>query len=497
MSGLIWTPETSRTMHELRRFRDGFFNANDPRRYQPELRRPRRRRDRVRENARRQLAGDEQAEAVSGRRRNPFSVTPGDPATFDTAKICDHENLAVAFWQLKSRGGQSPGIDGMTYDLSPSQVFRLMRNLAIAIRTREYQPAAPRVVRVPKSSGGYRQLEIPTIMDRVVGEALGQAVRDLLTPRLPRFYGASASVHAILARTKVLAEERGWWWLAVDDIRNFVPEIPRQIALNCWRAEAEQWGVADAILVEQGIPWLVERLIYGHEGHGKTTGVSQGSTFSPLVAAIFLKDVLDLPMDRQIENRMMMHRYVDNVHVQGPHRSDVRQVMKDIQRPLQQNGLRLKDRGATVKDVRQQEPWTMLGMGMRWRREQLMFEIPEIAWMRLDENLSGLTGITARRAVQGFISSHRPALGVTAGRAIGRICRTMTRHGIYTIPQTEVERWTDQAGETWRGELSRVRVSLESPNPSSEPDTGNTGTTGNHPANGSTPGEGLPYWNLS
>jgi len=462
MSGNIWTSESSRAMHQRRRSAGTFRNINDPMRGQPEVQRHQTRRQRQR--------GPTDVERIAAATSRPsrqiYGVQPGDSSTFDIDRITDHENLAIVWRHLRSTGGQSAGTDGMTFDMSASEYNRLLRNSSEAIRQRRYRPAATRRVRILKSSGGHRTLEIPTIIDRVVGASLAEAIRQLMLERLPRHYGTGASCHSILARITVMAEDHGWYLLAVDDIRDFYPSIPRSLAMECCMRDADRWGVSGLTLVQQGIPWLMRQLIYGNEGESRAIGLTQGSTFSPLAAAITLMNVLDLAMDRQIENRMMLYRYSDNIHVQGPHRSEVSSVMEEIRSTLYQHGMQLKESGTVTRDVRQPTTQTILGVQTVWRNDRLLFAIPQNAWSRLTEKvcecLTGNGPERARATVYGFIRAYRLAFGVQADSAVDRIYSLMRRQGIYTIPRQTISQWIAEARSMWQMELSRTRSPQES-----------------------------------
>lgn len=460
MSGDIWTSDSIGAHHARRRAVNGFRNFGDPCRGQlvPPARQARRQRRRQAAEVE-QTAADRAAE-VPRCPRQIYGVQPGDSTTFDVDRIANHENLAAVLRYLESTGGQSPGTDGMTFDMSPSEYYRLLRNLSDALRNRRYCPASTRRVHIPKASGGYRTLEIPTLIDRVVGAALAHAIRVLLMDRLPRFYSNGASVHAILARMVVMAEDHGWYWIGVDDIRDFYPSIPRSLAMDCCMREADRWGVPGLTLVQQGIPWLMRQLIYGNGGESRAIGLTQGSTFSPLAAAITLSEVLDLPIDRQVEDRMVLHRYADNIHVQGPDRSEVVSVMENIRGILQQHRMRLKEGGTVTRDVRQPSAKTILGVQTVWRDATLSFVIPDAAWKKLEgklsESLTGNGSGKAQSTVRGFITAYRPTFTLEK-RAVDRIQSMMRKQGIYWIPESSIRQWIAEAKAMWQRELARVR----------------------------------------
>lgn len=460
MSGTIWSSESSRAMHERRRDTENFINRNNPQYDQsaPNGRRPRLRRDRQRTGS----------DPQSRTKRQPYQVRRNDPSSFDLTPIADHENLAVIWRELQAKGGHAPGVDGMTPDVSPSERFYLSRNLSRAVLDRRYVPAATLLKQIMKPTGGVRRLEIPTFIDRVTGAALTTALRPVLKDHLPRHYGAASNCHSILGRMTVQAEDHGWYCIAIDDIRNCFPSIPRELAMDCFLRQAALWNVPELTLVQQGIPWLARQLIYGHEGETRTVGLSQGSTFSPVVASIVLKEVLDIPTDRSIENRMILHRYADNVYVQGPDRSGVRSVMDDIQSILNQHGMQLKGTGAQPIDVRRPTDQTILGVTPRWIEGKLSFDIPGEAWERLRDKLCEATDGSgpgkAQSILKGFIAAYRPTIRENDG-TVNRIHRMLREEGNYSISREEIIRWIMAAKMKWEAELDNIRNPRQSPPP--------------------------------
>jgi RNA-directed DNA polymerase len=92
-------------------------------------------------------------------------------------RITDPSNLNRAFRRVKSNKG-APGVDGMTVD-SASIYLKTHREPFIqALKDGSYKPSPVRSVMIPKSSGGQRELGIPTVVDRIVQ----QAILQILTP---------------------------------------------------------------------------------------------------------------------------------------------------------------------------------------------------------------------------------------------------------------------------------------------------------------------------
>ena len=82
--------------------------------------------------------------------------------------VCKLGTLQAAYEMAKRNDG-APGIDGVTFEaIEAAGVQRFLESLQHELVTRRYQPARLRKKRIPKGSGKYRTLGIPTIRDRVV-----------------------------------------------------------------------------------------------------------------------------------------------------------------------------------------------------------------------------------------------------------------------------------------------------------------------------------------
>lgn len=126
-------------------------------------------------------------------------------------EICEWENLKEAIRQVKMNKG-SAGIDGMT--VAELAGYREMSGIREQLLKGEYQPQPVRRVEIPKPDGGMRKLGIPTVMDRVVQ----QAVMQVLQKRWDGTFSGSSfgfrpgrSAHQAVAKAQqYIADGHGW-----------------------------------------------------------------------------------------------------------------------------------------------------------------------------------------------------------------------------------------------------------------------------------------------
>jgi RNA-directed DNA polymerase len=91
-------------------------------------------------------------------------------------RICQRENLWQAFKRVKGNGG-SPGIDGMTVDDLTGYLKQHWLNIREQLLSGTYQPQPVRRVEIPKPDGGMRKLGIPTVLDRLIQQAVMQVLQ--------------------------------------------------------------------------------------------------------------------------------------------------------------------------------------------------------------------------------------------------------------------------------------------------------------------------------
>lgn len=96
--------------------------------------------------------------------------------------VCSRDNLNRAYKRVKSNRG-APGIDGMTIEELGSYIKMHKEGIVRLLLEGHYQPQAVKGVEIPKPKGGTRQLGIPTVLDRLVQQAIHQVLEPLFEPR--------------------------------------------------------------------------------------------------------------------------------------------------------------------------------------------------------------------------------------------------------------------------------------------------------------------------
>ncbi len=101
--------------------------------------------------------------------------------------ILDRENLNRAYTQVKRNHG-APGIDGMTVEMALPWLKEHRNELLQSIREGNYKPSPVRRKEIPKADGGVRKLGIPTVIDRVIQQAIAQNLFNKCSCNLAFYY---------------------------------------------------------------------------------------------------------------------------------------------------------------------------------------------------------------------------------------------------------------------------------------------------------------------
>jgi hypothetical protein len=200
-------------------------------------------------------------------------------------QVCEPENLNRAYAWVKANKG-SPGIDGMSVKSLGDWIKVHKRELIGSLLDGSYQPQPVRGVQIPKSGGkGMRQLGIPTVVDRLVQQAMVQVLELILDPTFSASsYGfrPERSAHNALAKAKeYVAEGRV---IVVDiDLEKFFDKVNHDILM----ARLGRW-VGDKRMLKIIGRFLRAGLMQNGVCVSREEGTPQGGPLSPLLANLLL-----------------------------------------------------------------------------------------------------------------------------------------------------------------------------------------------------------------
>jgi RNA-directed DNA polymerase len=249
-------------------------------------------------------------------------VAPVDPDTW-MERVLDPVNMQMA-WKRVKRNKGAPGIDGMTVDDFPAFAREHWERIASQLRKGTYHPARVRRVLIPKPDGTMRPLGIPTVLDRVIQQAIAQVLTPLWDGEFSEYsFGFRKARNAQQAVRRV---EEAWKLKrrhAVDcDLKAFFDTVKHDPLLAQLR---EKIGGGKLLrLIGRYLRAGVEL----PDGTREATplGVPQGGPLSPLLANI----VLD-PLDKELTRRgHVFARYADDFLILVKSAKAAQRVMESV-----------------------------------------------------------------------------------------------------------------------------------------------------------------------
>jgi len=248
----------------------------------------------------------------AGANSNPSASESGEDCSERKAEelleaIVSRENLNLAYKRIKANGG-SPGIDGMTTeDLLP---FLKQQGEAVrqAILDGKYNPQAVRRVEIPKPDGGIRLLGIPTVLDRLIQQAIAQELNKVFDKGFSEnSYGfrPRRSAHDAIKAAREHIEAGGNWVVDLD-LEKFFDRVNHDKLMSLVARKIKDKRVLKLIrkYLEAGV--MTDGIKVKNE-----EGTPQGGPLSPLLANIMLDE-----LDKELERRgHKFCRYADDCNI--------------------------------------------------------------------------------------------------------------------------------------------------------------------------------------
>jgi RNA-directed DNA polymerase len=249
-------------------------------------------------------------------------------------EVASSANLNRAYKRVKANGG-SPGVDGMTVaDLRSWTSFNRERLIA-SLLDGSYRPQAVRGVEIPKPGGkGMRQLGIPTVVDRLVQQAILQTLEPILDPTFsPSSFGfrPGRGAHDALRQAREYVAD-GYRIVADLDLEKFFDRVNHDILMSRLARR-----IGDKRLLGIVRRFLQAGMMAGGVTVERHEGTPQGGPLSPVLANLLLDD-----LDKELESRgHRFCRYADDCNIYVRSQAAGERVMASVTNFLEQR-LRLK-----------------------------------------------------------------------------------------------------------------------------------------------------------
>jgi RNA-directed DNA polymerase len=275
-------------------------------------------------------------------------------------EVLRRENLIKALRRVRSNKG-APGVDGMTVEQLTPYLKEHWARIREELFEGTYEPQPVRRVEIPKPNGrGVRPLGIPTVLDRLIQQAILQVLSPIFDPHFSESsYGfrPGRGCHDALKAARGYVEA-GYRWVVDVDLDKFFDRVNHDVLMARVARRVKDKRLLRLLrrYLTSGV--MVEGVIQPRE-----EGTAQGSPLSPLLSNILLDE-----LDKELERRgHRFCRYADDCNIYVKSKAAGERVMESLIRFLARR-LRLRvNRDKSAVD----RPWRrdFLGYSMTWHTQ--------------------------------------------------------------------------------------------------------------------------------
>jgi len=278
-----------------------------------------------------------------------------EPAESLLDRVLERRNMLTALDQVISNKGCG-GVDGMTVEDLPACLKEKWPQIREELRNGSYKPQPVKRVTIPKPGGGERHLGVPTVVDRLIQQALLQVLQPEWDPTFSEssygFRPNRRAHQAIVAARGFI--RRGYSWVVDMDLEKFFDRVNHDLLMHRVRQRIDDPQVAR--LIQR---YLKAGVMCKTGFYESGEGTPQGGPLSPLLSNLLLDD-----LDKELERRgHCFARYADDCNIYVKSRKAGERVMASISRFL--NGkLRLK---VNEEKSAVDRPWRRTFLGFTFR----------------------------------------------------------------------------------------------------------------------------------
>jgi RNA-directed DNA polymerase len=231
--------------------------------------------------------------------------------------VVERSNMTEALMRVEKNAG-APGVDGMPTTELRSYLHEHWKGIKEKLLGGEYRPQPVRRVEIDKPDGGVRLLGIPTVLDRLIQQAVNQVLSEIFEPTFSKWsYGFRPKRSAQMAVTQAhkYAEQEDRRIVVDLDLEKFFDRVNHDILM-----ERVARKVKDKTLLKLIRSYLEAGVMIGGLVEASTEGTPQGGPLSPLLSNIVLDD-----LDKELERRgHRFCRYADdcNIYVRSKRAGD-------------------------------------------------------------------------------------------------------------------------------------------------------------------------------
>ena len=237
-------------------------------------------------------------------------------------KVLDDKNLFEAYKQVYKNKGAS-GVDGVTVDELGKYIYLHKEEIKEQIRKRKYKPSPVRRVYIPKENGDKRGLGIPTVVDRLIQQAIVQVLSPIYEEQFSETsYGFRPNRSCEKAIIKLLEYfNDDYTWIVDIDLQKFFDTVCHDKLISIIMKT-----IHDGELVSLIRKYLVSGVMENGIVSPTKVGTPQGGNLSPLLSNIMLNE-----LDKELEKRgLRFVRYADDCIIVVRSEKSANRVMENI-----------------------------------------------------------------------------------------------------------------------------------------------------------------------
>ena len=237
-------------------------------------------------------------------------------------KILSKENLQIAIKKVKQNKG-APGIDKMTVHEVEDWFNQYQEDVISKIMNKQYRPMPVKRVYIPKPNGKERPLGIPTVVDRVIQQAMLQVLTEIYEPIFSEHsFGFRPRRSAHMALEEVLRYlNEGYEWIVDLDIEKFFDTVNHDKLISILRENVNDSTTLHLIRAYLRAGVLDKGLV-----KSTTIGTPQGGPISVILSNIYLDK-----FDKELETRgLRFVRYADDCIIFTKSEMSANRVMKSV-----------------------------------------------------------------------------------------------------------------------------------------------------------------------
>ena len=289
------------------------------------------------------------------------AVDPPEPNEYLLKWILSRPNMRKAWKRVQTNAG-APGVDGVAVREFPADARKSWPEILLGLQTGSYWPWPVKRVEIPKPSGGQRPLGIPTVVDRLIQQAIAQVLTVIFEPGFSdHSYGfrPNRSAHDAVKQVQAYVKD-GYRWAVDMDLEKFFDTVDHDVLMHRVARRVHDKRVLKLIG-----RYLRAGVIVNGQLEPTRRGVPQGGPLSPLLANIVLDD-----LDKELERRgLRFVRYADDFIILVKSQRAGERVKASVKRFIECK-LKLKVNEAKSKVAKIDQTsflgFTIIGGKIRW-----------------------------------------------------------------------------------------------------------------------------------